>query len=345
MNDLVRADDPPVNPPDPHDRPSACATAADPTPAPPSTPLRATELGAFRYGSKLEMRIARKAGRAMADWQLAGPGDRIMVCCSGGKDSYALLDVMLLWKRVAPFPVDVFAVNLDQGWPAYDTARIEAHLRTRDVEYHMLRASIAPIVEEKLAPDATPCSLCSRLRRGVLYRTAQELKATRIALGHHLDDLIETLMLNLLFSGQLKSMPPKLLAEDGHNVVIRPLVYVEERDLIAYSKEQAYPTVRCSCPTCGLPDQKRQVVKRMLASMEAEHPGIKTQMLAALKNVRASHLMDQQLLSALGLGRGAREAPGESAGSVGDDGAYGSSDLVGASRLAVRPRAGSEQPS
>jgi tRNA 2-thiocytidine biosynthesis protein TtcA len=264
-------------------------------------PLRATELGAFRYDSKLEMRIVRKMGKAIAEWRLLSPGDRVMVCCSGGKDSYALLDALLLWRRTAPIAVDVFAVNLDQGWPAYDTARIEAHLKTRGCEYHMLRAGIAPIVEEKLAPDATPCSLCSRLRRGVLYSAARELGATLIALGHHLDDLVETLLLNLFYSGQLKAMPPKLVSEDGRNVVIRPFAYVEERDLIAYAAEQRYPTVRCSCPTCGLPDQKRQVVKRMLAAMEEEHPGLKTQMLAALRNVRASHLLDRGLLARLAM--------------------------------------------
>jgi tRNA 2-thiocytidine biosynthesis protein TtcA len=279
---------------------SAPGTDAD---AAPSPPLRATELGAFRFGSKREMKIARRVTRALSEWKMLDEGDRVMVCVSGGKDSYALLDMMLLLRRTLPVRFDVFALNLDQGWPSFDVARIEQHLRTRDVEYHMKSAAIAPVVEEKLGPGATPCSLCSRLRRGSLYRLAGELGATKIALGHHLDDLIETLMLNLFFTGQLKSMPPRLFADDGKNVVIRPLVYVEEKELIAYAAEQRYPTVRCSCPTCGLPDQKRQVVKRLLASLEEEHPGLKTQMLAALGNVRAPHLLDRALLDALSASR------------------------------------------
>jgi tRNA 2-thiocytidine biosynthesis protein TtcA len=281
-----------------------------------SAPLRTTELGAFRYKSKLEMRIVRKLGRAVAEWGMIGAGDRVMVCVSGGKDSYALLDLLLLLRRTLPVHFDVFAVNLDQGWPGYDTARIEAHLRTRDVEYYMANAAIAPIVEAKLAPDATPCSLCSRLRRGVIYNAAVEHRATRVALGHHLDDAVETLLLNLFFSGQLKAMPPKLLSDDGRNVVIRPLIYVEERDLIEFAAAQRYPTVRCSCPTCGLPDSKRQVVKRMLAALEAENPGLKTQMLAALRNVKPAHLLDRALLQAMGLdgiARASEDHPGSSA--------------------------------
>jgi tRNA 2-thiocytidine biosynthesis protein TtcA len=272
-------------------------------------PLRATELGAFRYGSKLEMRIARKVGRAIAEWRLIEDGDRVMVCVSGGKDSYALLDILLLWRRIVPIRFELFAINLDQGWPGYDTRQIAAHLAGRDVEHYMESAAIAPIVESRLAPDATPCSLCSRLRRGVLYNAAAEHGATKIALGHHLDDAVETLLLNLFYSGQLKSMPPKLRSDDGRNTVIRPLVYVEEKDLIAFAREQRYPTVRCSCPTCGLPDSKRQVVKRMLSAMAEENPGLKTQMLAALHNVQPTHLLDQTLLAALGgAGAAARAA-------------------------------------
>jgi tRNA 2-thiocytidine biosynthesis protein TtcA len=149
---------------------------------------------------------------------------------------------------------------------------------------------------------ATPCSLCSRLRRGVLYGVAAELGATKIALGHHLDDLAETLLLNLFFSGSLRSMPPKLRSDDGKNVVIRPLAYVEEKDLIAYAEERRYPTVRCSCPTCGLPDQERQVVKRMLSQLEAQHPGLKPQMLAAMKNLKPGHLLDRKFLNVLASG-------------------------------------------
>ena len=265
-----------------------------------AAPLRATELGAFRYGSKLERRVVQKLGEASGRWNLLDEGDRVMVCVSGGKDSYALLDALLLHARRSPIHYSLVAVNIDQGWPGYATDRIEAHLKTRGVEYRMVDAfSIASIVEDKLEPGATPCSLCSRLRRGVLYNLAVELGATKIALGHHLDDSIETLMLNLFYSGQLRAMPPKLVSDDGRNTVIRPLVYVEECDLIAYAAEKQYPTVRCGCPTCGLPDQKRQVVKRWLAGIAEEHPGLKTQMLAAMENVRPGHLFDRSLIDRL----------------------------------------------
>jgi tRNA 2-thiocytidine biosynthesis protein TtcA len=271
---------------------------------PPATPLRVTELGAFKFGSKLERKIVAKIGAAVADYGLISDGDRIMVCISGGKDSYALLDALLLLRRKAPVHYELVAVNVDQGWPGYQTDAIANHLVSRGVEHRMVRAhEIADIVERVLRPEetgATPCSLCSRLRRGVLYGLAKELGATKIALGHHLDDLAETLMLNLFFSGSLRSMPPKLTSDDGKNVVIRPMAFVEERDLTAYAEERRYPVVRCSCPTCGLPDQQRQVVKRMLSSLEAEHPGLKTQMLAAMKNVKTQHLLDLKLLVAAG---------------------------------------------
>ena len=272
-----------------------------------------------RGGSKLEQRMLKRVGQAVRDWNLLEEGDRVMVCMSGGKDSYALLDMLLLLSRYAPVNFEIFALNIDQGWPDYDTARISSHLERRGVEYYMTNATIAEIVEAKLAPGATPCSLCSRLRRGALYGFAEQHRATKIALGHHLDDLAETLLLNLFYSGQLKAMPARLQADDGRNVVIRPLVYIEEQDTIAYALERRYPTVRCGCPTCGLPDQKRQVIKRMLASMSEENPGIKRQMLAALRNVRAGHLLDRGLLDALNAGRtdldagagGGTVAPGE----------------------------------
>ncbi len=268
-----------------------------------SKPLRSTELGAFRLGSKLERKIVRKVGAAIGDYNLIAEGDRIMVCVSGGKDSYALLDALLLLRRKSPVAFALIAVNVDQGWPGYETATIAHHLESRNVAHRMVAAhEIASIVERVLRPaetGTTPCSLCSRLRRGLLYNLADELGATKIALGHHLDDLAETLLLNLFFSGALRSMPPRLTSDDGRHVVIRPLAYIEERDLIAYATERRYPCVRCSCPTCGLPDQERQVIKRLLSSLEEKHRGLKTQMLAAMKNVKARHLLDRDLLQAL----------------------------------------------
>jgi tRNA 2-thiocytidine biosynthesis protein TtcA len=280
-------------------------------PPPVATPLRSTELGSFRYGSKLEKRIVSKVGQAVCDYGLIADGDRVMVCVSGGKDSYALLDALLLLARKSPVRYELVAVNVDQGWPGYETDAIRAHLATRGVEHRMVRAhEIAGIVERVLRPHetgATPCSLCSRLRRGVIYGLAQELGATKIALGHHLDDAAETLMMNLFFSGSLRAMAPLLRSDDGRNVVIRPLIFVEEKDLIAYGEARRYPVVRCSCPTCGLPDQQRQVVKRLLTSLENDHPGLKLQMLAAMKNVRAQHLLDRELCARLGVNAPAAE--------------------------------------
>jgi tRNA 2-thiocytidine biosynthesis protein TtcA len=270
--------------------------------APKKTLFADRGVGAFRFGSKLERAIVRKVGAAVGDFGMIADGDRIMVCMSGGKDSYVLLDALRVLRRRSPVRFELLALNVDQGWPDYDTRRIEDHLRAEGVEYRMASAAYAQIVEAKLTPGQTPCSLCSRFRRAYLYDLAPALGCTKIALGHHMDDLIETLLLNLFFSGRLASMPPLLRAEDGRNVVIRPLAYVAEAETRAFAAERGYPTVRCGCLSCGLPDQKRQVVKRMLAALEEEHPGTKRQMLAALKNVKAGHLLDNRLLGALGQG-------------------------------------------
>jgi tRNA 2-thiocytidine biosynthesis protein TtcA len=222
------------------------------------------------------------------------------VCVSGGKDSYVLLDALRILQRRAPVSFELWAVNVDQGWPNYAIKAIEAHLCAEGVPHRMASATYAQIVEEKLRPGQTPCVLCSRFRRAYFYDLAVEMGVSKIALGHHMDDLLETLLLNLFFSGRLASMPPKLMAEDGRNVVIRPLVYVSEEETRTYASDRQYPLVRCGCLSCGLPDQKRQVVKRMLAEIEKHSPGVKRQMLAALKNVNASHLLDVRLWGKLG---------------------------------------------
>lgn len=231
-----------------------------------------------------------------------------MVCISGGKDSYALLDALRVLGRRSPIKFELLAVNVDQGWPDYATATIEEHLRAEGVPYFMAKASYAAIVEAKLGPEQTPCSLCSRFRRAFLYDLAPKLGCTAIALGHHMDDLIETLMLNLMFSGRLAAMPTLLRAEDGRNVVIRPLAYVGEAETRAWAQERRYPVVRCGCLSCGLPNQKRQVVKELLAGLENAHPGTKRHMLAALGNVKARQLLDRALLARLGLSS-RREGP------------------------------------
>ena len=236
--------------------------------------------------------MMKKVGRAIADFGMITDGDRIMVCVSGGKDSYALLDVLIASKRRAPVDFELIAVNVDQGWPGYDTPTIERHLQSRDVAYEMINEQFAEIVERNISPGQTPCSLCSRLRRGVLYNLAERMQCTKIALGHHADDLIETLVLNALYSGKLASMPAVLHSDDGRNTVIRPLAYVSEALIIQYADHNSYPIVSCGCPSCGLPDQKRQVIKRMLGELEATEPGVKHQLLAALRNVKPTHLLD-----------------------------------------------------
>lgn len=268
--------------------------------APPKPLFAGRELGSFRFGSRLERKIVRKVGDAVGEFDMISEGDRIMVCVSGGKDSYVLLDALRVLQRRSPTRFELVAVNVDQGWPGYDTPAIEAHLRAEGVEYVMEKATYAKVVEEKLRPGQTPCSLCSRFRRGYLYDLAPRLGCNKIALGHHMDDLIETLLLNIFFSGRIGTMPPKLYAEDGRNCVIRPLAYVSEAETRAFAAERKYPIVRCGCLSCGLPDQKRQVVKRMLLSLEEAHPGTKRQMLAALHHVKPGQLLDKKLWRALG---------------------------------------------
>jgi tRNA 2-thiocytidine biosynthesis protein TtcA len=248
-----------------------------------------------RSRAALERSLLKRVGRAIADYALVQAGDRIMVCVSGGKDSWALLDLLLALKRRAPVAFHLLAVNVDQGWPGYGTDRIAAGLGAMGVEFHMVADHFAPIVEKHIAPGETPCSLCSRLRRGVLYNLAVRFRCNKIALGHHRDDLIETLILNLFHSGKLASMPPLLRSDDGRNTVIRPLAYVPETWLTEYATERGFPIVSCGCPSCGLPEQQRQVVKRLLADLEIRHPGLKDHMLAALRNVKPSHLLDRTL--------------------------------------------------
>jgi len=254
--------------------------------APPDQPAAGTE------PSRLTRLLMRKMGQAIADFSMIAEGDRIMACVSGGKDSYALLDLLLRLQRRAPVRFEIVAVNVDQGWPGYRTDLIAAHLAALGVPHRMVADDIASVVEANVPAGKTPCSLCSRLRRGLLYNLAAELGCTKIALGHHADDLIETLVLNMFYSGKLASMPAVLHAHDGRNTVIRPLCYVPEELLVEYSDERRFPLVSCGCPACGLPEQKRQVIKELLRQLEERDPGIKQNMLAALRNVKLSHLLD-----------------------------------------------------
>ncbi len=255
--------------------------------------------------------IGKKVGQLIGDFpKLIEDGDTLMVCVSGGKDSYALLDVLMDLQPRAPVSFELIAVNIDQGWPGYDTAKIAEHLESVGVRYRMINENYAPIVESMLRPGQTPCSLCSRFRRGVLYNLAQDLGCTKIVLGHHADDLIETLVMNLFYSGRLASMPPVLYSDDGRNTVIRPLALVPESLIVAYSERRKFPVVRCGCPSCGLPAQKRQVIKRLLHSLEGENPQLKTHMLAALRHVVPDHLMDPSIKRASS-DNSAKDLPGK----------------------------------
>jgi tRNA 2-thiocytidine biosynthesis protein TtcA len=249
---------------------------------------------------KLEFSLARELGRCIGDFDLINEGDRIMVCLSGGKDSYALLHLLERARKKAPIRFSLLAVHLDQGHPGYDGSPLERWLAAHGYDYRILREDTYSIVTEHVAEGKTYCSLCSRLRRGVLYNAAQELGCSKIALGHHRDDAIETLMLNLMFSGQLKSMPPKLVSDDGRNTVIRPLLYVAEPALAEFARVMEFPILPCDL--CGSQENlMRKQVKNFLATLEVAAPKAKESMLAALTNVRPSHLLDRELWQKLGL--------------------------------------------
>ena len=247
------------------------------------------------YQSTLEARLARKATRAIKTFDLIEDGDRVMVGLSGGKDSWALLSLLDALRRRAPIRFSLVAVNVDSGYAAYKHDVISRTCEARGWEYRIEHTSIGDIMDDVLDADATPCSLCARLRRGVLYRLASEVGATKIALGHHADDFVETLLLNLFFAGSLKAMPARLLSDDRRHVVIRPLVYVSEDEARAYTRERGLEVIGCCCPVCGDLSLKRQRIKRWLLDLEREHAGIKQSMLRALGNVAPRHLLDTRL--------------------------------------------------
>ena len=247
------------------------------------------------YRSDLEARLARKTTKAIVDYQMIEDGDRVMVGLSGGKDSWALLQVLDVLRQRAPIKFSLVAVNVDSGYKEYKHEVIARTCEARGWEYRIEHTGIGELIEDILDADQTPCSLCARLRRGVLYRIADEVGATKIALGHHADDFIETLLLNLFFAGALKAMPAKLVSDNGAHVVIRPLVYVGEEEARAYAKERELPIIGCCCPACGDLSLQRQRVKRLIAQLEVEHPDIKNSMLRALGNVAPRHLLDRRL--------------------------------------------------
>lgn len=252
---------------------------------------------------RLEKSLLAQMARANKAFDLIEPGDRIMVGVSGGKDSWTLLHLLRQTQRRVPFDFSIVAVNLDQGHPGFPAHLLRDFFEAEGYEYRMVQRDTYSIVQEKVPPGKTTCSLCSRLRRGTLYDVAVELGATKIALGHHRDDVIETLLLNLLYSGQLKAMPPKLRSDDGRNTVIRPLAFCAEEEIAAFAEAMRFPIVPCDL--CGSQENLyRQRVKRLIAQLHAENPNVKGNMLAAIGNVRPSHLLDPRLRKAFGLDEG-----------------------------------------
>ncbi|HEV3218070.1 MAG TPA: tRNA 2-thiocytidine(32) synthetase TtcA [Vicinamibacterales bacterium] len=247
------------------------------------------------YTTSLETRIAKKATRAIHDFKMIEDGDRVMVGLSGGKDSWALFQILDVLRRRAPITFSLVGVNVDSGYENFQHGTIKTACDARGWECHVEHTSIGEVMDDLLAANATPCSLCARLRRGVLYRIAEKLGATKIALGHHADDFIETLLLNLFFEGSLKAMPARLVSDDQAHVVIRPLVYVAEADCRDYTKAMNLPVVGCCCPACGDLSLQRQRVKQLLMDLEREHAGVKHSMLRALANVSPRHLLDRRL--------------------------------------------------
>jgi tRNA 2-thiocytidine biosynthesis protein TtcA len=249
---------------------------------------------------KLHIRLCRLTGQAIADYGMIEDGDTVMVCISGGKDSYGLLDILLALRSRAPVRFELVAVNLDQKQPGFPAHVLPEYLASLGIPYHIEERDTYSIVKRLIPEGDTTCSLCSRLRRGHLYRLAAELGATKIALGHHRDDILETLFLNLFYNGKLKAMPPKLRSKDGRHLVIRPLVYVKEADLARYAQLRRFPIIPCDL--CGSQeDLKRKQVKTMLREWEQRFPGCDDSLFAALANVLPSHLMDRRLFDFSGL--------------------------------------------
>lgn len=246
--------------------------------------------------NKLHKKLRRGVGQAIADFNMIEAGDKVMVCLSGGKDSYTLLDILLNLQISAPIDFSIIAVNLDQKQPGFPAEVLPNYLSALGIDFNIVTEDTYSIVKDKIPEGKTTCSLCSRLRRGILYRTAKELGATKIALGHHRDDMLETLFLNMFYGGKMKSMPPKLLSDNGEHMVIRPLAYCREKDIARYAEQKAFPIIPCNL--CGSQDGlQRQVIKEMMQDWDKRFPGRIETMFQALQNVVPSHLADTSLFN------------------------------------------------
>ena len=244
---------------------------------------------------KRHSRIRHQVGRAIADYGMITEGDRIAVGVSGGKDSYTLLHMLNELRTRAPIGFELVAITIDSGYPGFRSDVIACHLRDNGFKYHVEKANHYALIKEKRRPDSSYCSICARFKRGSLYSLAQEFGCNKLALGHHLDDFIETLLLNQFFVGSLKAMSPSMLADNGEITVIRPLVYVEEKEIIPFARENCFPVVCCCCPVCGTADMQRKKMKELLKELEKGIPHVKKSLLKALGNVQLRHLLDRRL--------------------------------------------------
>jgi len=262
---------------------------------------------------KLSKRLHRQVGQAIADFKMIEAGDKVMVCVSGGKDSYALLDILIGLRRRAPIHFDIVAVNLDQKQPGFPEHVLPEYLKSRDVPFHIASQDTYSIVKRLIPEGKTMCSLCSRLRRGILYRVASELGATKIALGHHRDDMVQTLFMNMFFGSRMKGMPPKLVSDDGRHIVIRPLAYVAETDLERWARHRQFPIIPCTL--CGSQDNLQRVqIRQMLRDWERQYPGRIDSLFGAMGNIVPSHMMDRNLYPFTGLkAMGVPDAEGDRA--------------------------------
>ncbi|UZE94658.1 tRNA 2-thiocytidine(32) synthetase TtcA [Alkalimarinus alittae] len=241
--------------------------------------------------NKLQKKLRHDVGKAIVDFNMISEGDKVMCCLSGGKDSYAMLDILINLQRRAPIRFEIIAVNLDQKQPGFPEAILPNYLKTLGVDYHIIEKDTYSIVKDKIPEGSTTCGLCSRLRRGILYNFAAEHGVTKIALGHHRDDILETLFLNMFYGGKLKSMPPKLKSDDGRNIVIRPMAYCREKDIARYAEIKQFPIIPCNL--CGSQENlQRKKIKEMFQEWDQQHPGRLESMFRAIQNVVPSHLAD-----------------------------------------------------